>query len=334
MGGIGCRFDEIVERAGGGLGVVAQRRQPALLVGAHAQRLPGGGAVPDGAEHLLSPQHQLDRAADEAGGHDAEDLRPLDQPLRPEAAAEERAADVDALGRNAEQPGDASLCHRHALARRVDGQGVAVPRRHDGVGLQRVVVLRRRFVDRLDPNRRCRKPGLDVAMAILGRHAGADIRGREAVVRIQASARRLGLVTRGQQDGTLGRGLQRVRHHDGDWLVGVAHLVILQHVHPEHERIVLRVRIHREPGRVRGRHHLDYAGVRLGRGHVERGDPAAGDAADGERGIDHAGRVVVGGIACGASGLQHAFAPGQRLADVRPHADMRGRLRNSDLRHG
>ena len=41
VGGIGRRLDEIVERAGGGLGVVAQRRQPALVVGAQAQRLPG-----------------------------------------------------------------------------------------------------------------------------------------------------------------------------------------------------------------------------------------------------------------------------------------------------
>jgi len=159
MGSVGGRLDEVVERAGGGLGVVGQRRQRAVAAGAHPQCLPCRRAVPDGTEHLLAPQHQLHRASNQPGGHDAEDLRPGDQPLRTEAAAEERAADVNALRRDAEQPGDASLCHCHALARRVDGQGVAIPGRHDRVGLHRVVILRRRVIDRLHAKRRRREPG-------------------------------------------------------------------------------------------------------------------------------------------------------------------------------
>ena len=44
--------------------------------------------------------------------------------------------------------------------------------------------------------------------------------------------------------------------------------------------------------------------------------------------------MVVGGIAGGARDFEHAVTAGERLADVRAVANMSGRLRQCDLRHG
>ena len=78
----------------------------------------------------------------------------------------------------------------------------------------------------------------------------------------------------------------------------------------------LGVRILRQRRRVRGRHHLDDAGMRLRRRDVEGGDAAARDAAHRQNGVEHAGGMVVGGVAGAAGDLQDAVAAGQRLADV------------------
>ena len=88
-------------------------------------------------------------------------------------------------GANAEQSGDASLRHREALARRVDGQRVAVPCRHDRVRLHRVVILRRRLVGRVDARRRRREARLDVAALHCGRIADADGGRHEALAGIE-----------------------------------------------------------------------------------------------------------------------------------------------------
>ena len=72
----------------------------------------------------------------------------------------------------------------------------------------------------------------------------------------------------------------------------------------------------------------------LGGRDIEKGDAPARDAADREHRIEHAGRMIVGGISGGAGHLEHAVAAGERLADVRAVADMGGRLGERDLRHG
>ena len=96
----------------------------------------------------------------------------------------------------------------------------------------------------------------------------------------------------------------------------------------------LGVRVLRELRPVGRRHDLDDAGMRLGGRDIERRDAAARDAADRQHGVEHAGRVVVGGVAGGAGDLQDAVAAGERLADVRAVPDMGGRLGECDLRHG
>ena len=119
---------------------------------------------------------------------------PGDQALGAEAAAEERAADMDVLRRDAEQSGDPPLRHGEALARRIDRERIAVPCRHDRVRLHRIVVLRRRLVGRLDALRCARKTGLDIAALNDGRIADADGRRHEALVRIEPDAGRLDFV--------------------------------------------------------------------------------------------------------------------------------------------
>jgi hypothetical protein len=103
------------------------------------------------AVHVLTAQHEFHGLADQLRRQDAEDLRPGEKAFRAEAAAEVRAANMDLVRRDAEQPGDSSLRHRKALARRIDRQRVAVPRHDDRMRLHGIVILRRRLVGRIDP---------------------------------------------------------------------------------------------------------------------------------------------------------------------------------------
>ena len=128
------------------------RGEHAVAVDADAHGLAGRRAMADRAVHLLTAQHEFDRLADQPRRQDAEHLRSGDKTLGAETAAEEGAADMDIRRRNAEQSGDPHLRHRHALARRIDRQPVAVPACHDRVRLHRIVVLRRRLIGRLDPS--------------------------------------------------------------------------------------------------------------------------------------------------------------------------------------
>src|SRR6267154_4963138 len=127
MRGVGGRFVEIVERARYRLGVVVDRGEPAIAVDADAKRLPGRRAVADRTVHMFTAQHELDRLADQPRRQDAKDLRSGNQSLGAEAAAEVRAADMDLVRRDAEQPRDPSLRHGETLARRVNRQAVAIP---------------------------------------------------------------------------------------------------------------------------------------------------------------------------------------------------------------
>jgi hypothetical protein len=58
--------------------------------------------------------------------------------------------------------------------------------------------------------------------------------------------------------------------------------------------------------------------------HIEECDATARDAADRQNGVQHAGRVVVGGVAGFSFDLQDAFAARQRLPDIRAVSEMGG----------
>ena len=67
---------------------------------------------------------------------------------------------------------------------------------------------------------------------------------------------------------------------------------------------------------------------------VEKSDAAARDAADRQHRVEHAGRMVVGGIAGAARDFEDPVTAGERLTHVRAMPNMRGRLGECDLRHG
>ena len=126
------------------------RVEPAVCPHAKSQALPRLAAMADRPEHLGARQHQLHRTARHARRKHAQDMRPCQDRFRSEAAADEWRANEHVFRRDAEEAGVGSTGHVRRLVRRVERQAVAVPRCNDGVRLHRVVVLRRRFVGRVD----------------------------------------------------------------------------------------------------------------------------------------------------------------------------------------
>src|SRR5262249_27288534 len=120
-------LEEIVEGTRDRSGAMLQPRQMARHIGADAQTLTRGRAMADGSVHLLAAEHEFNGPIHQARGHNAEDLRSRDQALAAKAAAEERAANMDVLGWNTKQSGNARLCQSKTLAWRVDGELIAIP---------------------------------------------------------------------------------------------------------------------------------------------------------------------------------------------------------------
>ena len=183
-----------------------ERDQRAVAVGAKTQGLPRRRAVAHRTEHLVAPEHELDWSAHGAGGNGTENLRSGHQTFGAEAAAEERTADVNLIGRYAEQSGKTPLRHRHTLTRRIDRERIALPRGNNRMRLHRIVILRRGLIGPSDRGFRRGELILDIAALRLRREAGADGLQREGFVGIKADPRRLGLVAWRKQACAFGRG--------------------------------------------------------------------------------------------------------------------------------
>ena len=332
VGDVAGRLMKVVERAAGRLGMVAQCRQLPGIIGPHGKTLLGRRAMPDGAEHLLAPQHQLHRTAHQPRSHDAQDLRPREHALGPKAAAQIRAADVNVLGRDAEQPGDPPAGHRHRLAGRIQLQLVSIPCRHNRVRLHCIVILRWRLVHIVSPPCRLRQSGLEVTIRFGRRLARSHGFRRVDFGPIHYRMHGLGVVGRREQHRPLRRGLERFGDHHRDRLSGIAHAVVLQQVHLEHERVQLGVGVMCQLRLVRGRHHVDHARMRARRGLVHRSHTPARNGAGRQHGIEHARRMVIGRKRRRAGRFQHAVPPGDRLADAGAHAQMRAV--EGHVRHG
>jgi hypothetical protein len=160
----------------------------------------------------------------------------------------------------------------------------------------------------------------------LRRKAGADRRRHEAFGCIEPDPRRFDFVARREQRSAFGRSFKRLRDHDGDGLIGVTDPVALQEIEPKRKEIRSLIRILRERRPVRRRDHLDNAGMGLRGGDIEKGDAPACDARYRKCRIEHAGRMLVGGIFGGTGHLEHAFTAGERLPDVRAVPNVGGRL--------
>src|SRR5215470_6781153 len=213
------------------------------IVDTHAQALTSGRAMTDGTVHLLAAEHELDGPINHARGHDAENLRPRDQALAAEAAAEERAADMNVCGWNAKQASDARLRQSKALAWRVNCEPVAVPGRNDRVWLDGIVVLRWCLVGYIDHLGGCSQRRLHVAVfddgGIADAYGGRD----KAFGCIEAHTWSQERVFGREQRGAFGCGFQCFSNHDRDRLIGIAHTIVLQDVHSKGKGIRLRVRV-------------------------------------------------------------------------------------------
>ena len=105
------------------------------------------------AEHLVPRQLEPHRPADEPRRHHRDHhARPPAPPLGPEAAAEEAREHADGIGRQAERAREHVAAGLHALQGRVEREPVVLPRGQRHVGLDRIVVLHRRGVDRIQPD--------------------------------------------------------------------------------------------------------------------------------------------------------------------------------------
>ena len=252
--------------------------------------------MPDRPVHMLAPQHQLDGPADHPCGQDAEDLRSGNQALSSRSRRRETDCEYESSPAGcrttrrcvlAPSPCPGSAYRSTGYRRPMPPRSHAAPSRCDTGSESR----------RSPRSAACRrKAGLDIATAHFGGIADADRGRHKAVACIEADPGRLDLISRRQQCRALGRGFQRLGDHHRDRLVGVTHLVVLQQLHPEHEGVQLGVGILRQRRPVGRRHHLDHAGMGLGGRDVEEADAAARDAADGEHRVQHAGRMVVGGV--------------------------------------
>ena len=240
---------------------------------------------------------------------------------------------MNLVRRDAEQSGDPPLGHGETLSRRIDGQRIAIPCRHDGVRLHGIVVLGGRLIGRVDALRRRRQTCLHIAAPHFGGIADADGSRHEAFAGIETDAGWQHFVSWRQQCGAFRRSLERLGDHHGNRLVRITHLVVLQEIKPEHEGVGLGVRILRERRFVGRGHDLDDARVALGGLHVKESHAAARDAADRQNRMKHSGRVVIGGITGLSFDLEDTVATGQRLADIRAVPQMGRSLGEADLRH-
>ena len=89
-------------------GVVLQAGDQTVFVGGDLDHVVGGGACPDGAEHLLATENDLDGLVNDAGGHRAEDNVRPGGALGSEAAADDRAGDVDVILSEVQDAGQAT----------------------------------------------------------------------------------------------------------------------------------------------------------------------------------------------------------------------------------
>jgi hypothetical protein len=225
------------------------------------------------------------------------------------------------------------LRHRHTLTRRIDRERIALPRGNNRMRLHRIVILRRGLVGLRDRGFRRSELILDIAALRLRREAGADGLQREGFAGIKADPRRLGRVAWRKQACAFGRGFERFGNDDRDRLTDIADAIVLQQIEPEHEGIGFLVRILCQSRPVRWRDHLDHARMGFRRSDSDMSNAAACDARCREYRIEHAGRMLVGGILGRAGHFENAIAARERLTDIRAVADVNGRLCERDLRH-
>ena len=241
----------------------------------------------------------------------------------PELASEPRpdepGNDPDVLLRQSEHLREDVLEVEDALGLLVDGQHRAIPGRDRSLQLDRVVRLGWHDIGLVELDRRARKRLLDVsalALEALGRGEGGghdvglvvghEIGGDVGLLLVVGGAHRVG---RG-----LGA-LERVRHRERDVLAVVANVVV-----GERRATLVDDAFEAGPeGRaedlpdVSAMEHRPHAGHLLGGGGVELRDAAVGDRRFDRHGVQHPGKVKVGGV-LGLAGHFQRAVPARRAA--------------------
>ncbi len=204
----------------------------------------------------------------------------------------------------------------------------------NGVRLHRIVELRRGLIGRLDDALGRGEAGFEIPDLDDRRTADTNRRRLERVRYIEADAGGALLVRGGEEICAFGRGFERFGNDDGDRLIGVADIVILQEVHPEHEGMELCIWIDGEGRAIFRGHDLDHAQMALGCRNIKRRYAAVGDFRRGDDRIEHAIRMIIGGIVGATGRFEHALTSRHRLADVRPVARMEIERDRLDLKWG
>ncbi len=198
--------------------------QPAVARRADAQVLVRLAAAPARREHLLARQHELHRAVRELRRHRGDHgVRP-EETLAAETAAEERRDHAHALLVEREVLRERGARSAHPLRRVVHGQLAVAPLGDRHRRLERVVVLGRRDVARVDPHVARRVRGFRLAAPRLDVVA-EPLRGRIDLVRgLDRHLGALHVVLDAQQRRAFARRLERRADHRRDVLPVVVHL--------------------------------------------------------------------------------------------------------------
>jgi hypothetical protein len=261
-------------------------------VRARADRDPllGQRAPADHAVHAFARQHHAHRPLGQARGRRRQHLV-LPQRLAAETAADERRAHMHLVFADAEHMGQRPGRVRHRLGRVVDAQLVAVPGDGGRVQLDRIVVVARRAVDRVDVHRRGGQRLLGVAdFHLQGLALEAGRRQALGPGRVQRGDGRLGQIGHAdQRPGMVGLFLGLGQHQRHRLAVPVDLVVLedrqlvaaggLGRRHEQRHRLHLR--------RVLVAHHQHHAGRAFRAAGVEGGDAALGHGAVDQGRIGH-----------------------------------------------
>jgi hypothetical protein len=326
--------------------VVDQGGEAAGPVGAEADAVARFRPVIGDGEALPPARHQGDRPA-EALRRQRDQRRVLRQrEFRAEMAADQARHHAHLRGIEAELRREPVLHGADVAGRLVHGEPVAVPGGPGGEQLDRVVVLDRGLVARLDPDGRIPKTRPGVApfdVLVMGFQVGeAQCLGAR---RVEAAGGRLGRIGDLHRTGRRLGGLLALGHHQGHDLAGIGDRVGIQ-------------RPVRAVGVAAG-HQVLHRGHRAGqipvgedgeqtrhglRGvEVEPGDPAPGDGAGHQGGVGGVRLRAdeVGTVAGPARDLVGSLDPGVGAAEMavgvlraRIHAALRVRGRRAACREG
>jgi len=155
----------------------------AVLVRAETDPLYRRGAITDPGEHLLAGERELyGNALDHLRGQRGEDGVGVGQPLRAEAATDERRNDPHSLPVETEDPGYRLPDGVYALGRVVQREVATLPDSDGGVRLHRVVVLGRGRVRLVQRDRRRGERAVEITLLGVGGEGRIDyLRGVQVV---------------------------------------------------------------------------------------------------------------------------------------------------------